>query len=56
MFNTSFGNSATFTLPETEPATSKEIVQAHILQALKTLCLEADWLEYGGCSFVPVGM
>ena len=45
------------TLPETEPATSKGIIQAHVLQALKILFrskLQAGSLVriHGGCSFV----
>ena len=48
-------------MPEIEPATRKEIVQAHVLQALKTLSdqnynRQAVWLGYGGCSFVPIDM
>ena len=46
-------------LPETEPATFKGTLQAHVLQALKipfwikiTYTRQAVWLGYGGCSFV----
>ena len=44
------------TLPETEPATSKGTLQAHGLQALKTLFRSkvqaGSLLGCGGCSFV----
>ena len=37
---------------------SKRIIQAHVLQALKTLLVlnyrQAVYLGYGGCSFVPI--
>ena len=45
---------------KTEPANSKGIIQAHILQALKMLLVlnyrQAVCLGYGGCSFVPIDM
>ena len=46
------------TMQETEPMDSKGIIQAYILQALKTPCQSKfmQWLGYGGCSFVPVDM
>ena len=47
-------------MSKTEPANAKGIVQAHVLQALKTFSDQntgrQSWLGYGGCSFVPIDM